>query len=149
MSRSQTPIRVNAPAVAFEIIEDEAIVINFESGAYHSLRGVALRVWQQIAATTSAERLAAAMMAHYEGDPDEIRRSLDSFVGELESSDLITFDPSATIGSGPSGRPNGRVPFAPPVIETFGDMQDYLLMDPVHEVDATGWPNALPTPDQE
>jgi len=28
----------------------------------------------------------------------------------------------------------------PPKIEIFSDMQDILLLDPVHDVDQSGWP---------
>ena len=36
----------------------------------------------------------------------------------------------------------GRVPFEAPSFTTFTDMQDIILLDPVHEVDARGWPHA-------
>jgi hypothetical protein len=32
--------------------------------------------------------------------------------------------------------------FEPPILRTFEDMQDLLLLDPIHEVDEMGWPNA-------
>jgi hypothetical protein len=32
--------------------------------------------------------------------------------------------------------------FQPPVLESYSDMQDILLLDPIHEVDdKAGWPN--------
>ena len=30
--------------------------------------------------------------------------------------------------------------FLPPEIDIFSDMQDILLLDPVHDVDESGWP---------
>ena len=35
-----------------------------------------------------------------------------------------------------------RVPYVPPVLEKFTDMQDLILLDPVHEVSERGWPHA-------
>ncbi len=32
------------------------------------------------------------------------------------------------------------VPYTSPVLETFSDMQEILLLDPVHDVDKAGWP---------
>jgi hypothetical protein len=32
------------------------------------------------------------------------------------------------------------VAYISPVIETFSDMQEILLLDPVHDVDKAGWP---------
>jgi len=40
--------------------------------------------------------------------------------------------------------PAGTV-FAPPVLEVYTDMQDLLLLDPIHDVDETvGWPSPKP-----
>jgi len=33
-----------------------------------------------------------------------------------------------------------RSAFAPPVLERYTDMQDYFLLDPIHEVSPEGWP---------
>ncbi len=32
--------------------------------------------------------------------------------------------------------------FTEPTVHTYADMQDLLLLDPIHDVDETGWPNA-------
>jgi hypothetical protein len=34
--------------------------------------------------------------------------------------------------------------FEPPLLEKFTDMEDLLLLDPVHEVDGRGWPHPAP-----
>jgi hypothetical protein len=34
--------------------------------------------------------------------------------------------------------------FNAPVLNKYTDMQDLLLLDPIHEVDATGWPSIKP-----
>ncbi len=37
-----------------------------------------------------------------------------------------------------------RKHFVQPTIEKYSDMQGLLLVDPIHEVDATGWPAVDP-----
>lgn len=34
--------------------------------------------------------------------------------------------------------------YRPPVLEVFADMQDLLLLDPIHDIDEVGWPVARP-----
>lgn len=34
--------------------------------------------------------------------------------------------------------------FQPPALESYTDMQDLLLLDPIHEVDEMGWPQKAP-----
>jgi hypothetical protein len=43
----------------------------------------------------------------------------------------------------PLPEPSG---FEPPVLEKFTDMQDLILLDPVHEVDERGWPHVPRNP---
>ncbi len=35
-----------------------------------------------------------------------------------------------------------RPAFEAPVLESYSDMQDLLLLDPIHDVDDAGWPVA-------
>ena len=34
--------------------------------------------------------------------------------------------------------------YAAPKLATYSDLQDLLLLDPIHDVDETGWPAARP-----
>ncbi len=52
--------------------------------------------------------------------------------------DLVVEADDGEIGSG-RGERNGD--YVAPVLESFTDMQDLILLDPIHEVDAAGWPN--------
>ena len=38
--------------------------------------------------------------------------------------------------------------FTNPVLEKFTDMAELLLLDPIHEVDDSGWPNKPPNPEK-
>jgi hypothetical protein len=53
---------------------------------------------------------------------------------------------TAAPGGGEARRlPPGRVPFTPPVLGVYTDMQEFMLVDPVHQVDeAAGWPHVKP-----
>ncbi len=49
-------------------------------------------------------------------------------------------DPAAARGNGHQD----SLAFEAPKLEKFTDMQDLVLLDPVHEVDDVGWPAARP-----
>jgi len=34
--------------------------------------------------------------------------------------------------------------YLPPIVEKYTDMQDLLMLDPIHDIDETGWPNKAP-----
>jgi hypothetical protein len=148
MDDPQSVIKVNAPTVAYEFVDDEAIIINFETGVYHSLRGVGLAAWQHIAGTNTRASLMAAITSTYDGDHDDLRLAMENFLDDLIQADLVELVRGTSLpGADPDASVNERLPFEPPVLETFGDMADYLLMDPIHEVDDSGWPNKLPAPE--
>ena len=45
----------------------------------------------------------------------------------------------------PAAEPSAtRRAFAEPRVETFSDLQDLFLVDPIHDVDEAGWPHAKP-----
>ena len=46
----------------------------------------------------------------------------------------------------PGGPPASKPDFQEPALQKYTDMEDLLLLDPIHEVDDTGWPN--PKPDE-
>ena len=37
-----------------------------------------------------------------------------------------------------------RLSFEAPILHKYTDMQDLLLLDPIHEVDEAGWPSVKP-----
>ena len=72
---------------------------------------------------------------------------MSRFLDELAQETLIVPGPTGESNTAPS-RPETTEkdtevrPFQPPVLQKFRDMQDLLLMDPIHDVDEAGWPVA-------
>jgi hypothetical protein len=137
-----TRYTVRGAHVIHEAIEGEVVIINLESGNYYSLRGSGARVWEGIVAGAPTEAIARDLVEAFDGldaPPD-----LAAFLGELEGEGLVGAA-SDDGGGGLPGATGARQAFAPPVLERFTDMQDLILLDPVHEVDeAHGWPHAKP-----
>jgi hypothetical protein len=75
-----------------------------------------------------------------------VQRFLDTLSAEglIESRDGDAAGESVAAAAA-GGDENGdrpKAPFAEPALEKHTDMQDLILLDPVHEVDARGWPHA-------
>jgi Coenzyme PQQ synthesis protein D (PqqD) len=139
--------RVNSPNVIYETIEGEVILIDLKTGTYYSLRGVGAAIWQGIVAGAAGEQIAHELRRRYDASEDQTAAAVKSLVGELERESLIRIDdgegeaaelPMFENGAGP------RLPFEPPSLEKHTDMQDLILLDPVHEVGAEGWPQPKP-----
>jgi hypothetical protein len=132
--------------VIHETIEGETIIIDLASGTYFSLQGSAPAIWQALAQGKSDEQIVAHLEALYASDADELAPAVTSFLQELVSDQLIA--PSEN-GETPGGAAEPvdaaeRAPFVAPKLERYTDMQDIILLDPVHKVDSEGWPHAAP-----
>jgi hypothetical protein len=141
--------RVNSPRVMHETIEGEVILIDLTTGSYYSLRDAGTEVWHAIESGSDEDGIGDAFELRYEGPREEIRSAVGRLLDELAAEGLIepvdsdaVSDERASIAPRPGA--DGRTPFQAPVLEKHTDMQDLILLDPVHEVDPRGWPHAAP-----
>ncbi len=132
--------RVMTPEVIADVIDGEAVIMNLKTGRYFSSEGVGSECWEALAAGRSVEMLVAQLVENYAADRATIESAVDGFVQDLVSHELIA--PSDAAPSADTGRSStpSRTSFHPPVLNVYSDMQDLLLLDPIHDVDATGWP---------
>ncbi len=67
-----------------------------------------------------------------------------AFLKELQEEQLIVTEPAEILAA-----PAGPLPPAAsrPALQKFTDLQDLLMLDPIHEVDERGWPHARPPGD--
>ena len=140
--------RINRPKVIDEAFDDEVVIIDFETGSYYSLNKVGADVWGFIGAGAALGEIMEAIAGRYEGSRPEIEEGVHRLVAELAAENLIVADGETKAESGlPRAEPPpgiGRAVFQPPRLEKFTDMQELILLDPIHEVDETGWPNSKP-----
>jgi hypothetical protein len=123
------PYRLNAPRFAAESFENEVVVLDVEGGVYYSLEGAAAWLFQSLAAGAPLDHVLAHVPDSQVEDARDIARRL------LAETILVPADgPGETVMPPPSG-------VQPPRMTRFDDLQLLLQIDPVHDVDATGWPN--------
>jgi hypothetical protein len=138
--------RVNGPAVTHEVIDDEAVIINLETGNYYSLELVGAEIWTMLAAQASPRAIVDHLARSYGCDRSELEPTVVQLVAELHREQLIVAadsELSRPAESSPA-RPGGARPFRAPVLQKFTDMQEMLLLDPIHDVDERGWPHRKP-----
>lgn len=138
--------RVNQPAVIAEIIDSEAIIVNLDSGAYYSLRDSGCAIWEMLAQGLTVDQTSAALVSRYAGAEEVIAAGVTALTQELLAEQLmLPVDAPADVAAPAALHANGNRPaFQPPLLEKYTDMADLLLLDPIHEVDETGWPHAAP-----
>jgi hypothetical protein len=135
-------LRANRSHVVHETIAGETILIHLGTGTYYSVDGAGSEAWEFLAAGATRESLLAAGRDRYVGDADEIEAGLSSLVEALLREELLVEAEEAEAGESRASLPAGQLPFAVPVLHVYTDMQEFMLVDPIHEVDdAAGWPH--------
>jgi hypothetical protein len=134
--------RVAAPHVIHQTIDGEVILVHLGRGTYHSLRGSGALLFDSLVRGASAADLAAALAGATDADRATIEAAIARFVADLLRDGLVFAEPDGAPGGPAAAAPAGaRRPFEEPRVETYSDLQDLLLTDPIHDVDPPGWPN--------
>jgi hypothetical protein len=143
-----TRFRVNRPKVIHETINDEVVMIDFDTGNYFSLNHAGTHVWSLIESGSTLGEIIEGIKHLYKGSPTDIADAVNRLVAELNQEELVVPEssgPSESVGgdkaSVESRGEADKLDFEAPALQKFTDMQDLLLLDPIHEIDETGWPN--------
>lgn len=132
--------RINEPSVVAQIIEGEALLIAFESGTYYSARESGGVIIDAIQRGVALPRIIAGL-ASAEPGATGIEQDVAAFVGRLLVEGLIVRD-DARVPAAEAAWLAPNVEFRSPVLEKYTDLEDLLILDPIHDIDASGWPVA-------
>src|SRR5689334_4223262 len=142
--------RVNTPTVTHETIDGEAVIINLDSGNYYSLVEAGSFIWAVVERGASADDVQQLVQQTYHGDAGEIDRGVQELLAQLQQENLIVPVEGAPddehIEVLPSNNGHEKPLFNAPSLNKFSDMQELLLLDPIHDVDEAGWPKPVPEP---
>ncbi len=141
--------KINNPKVVHENIDGEAVIVNLEKGDYYSLVQTAADVWDMIEKGLSRDYIVQGMLQRYEGDRKVIETAINNFLEELQREELIVISQNYGSRNTPLTEAQikinvnqGKLNFEPPILEKYTDMEELIALDPIHEVDEMGWPNA-------
>jgi Coenzyme PQQ synthesis protein D (PqqD) len=134
---------VGGPSVVHETIEGEVIIVNLDKGLYFSTDGVGACIWAMIVAgRTADEILLWAKDALDAGH--EVAADVAEFLDDLRENELVRVIAETPEG-GDFDLPAAPATYAKPTLHVYADMEELLLLDPIHDVsDDAGWPHAAP-----
>ena len=146
---SNQRFRVNTPTVTHETIDNEAVIINLDSGNYYSLMEVGSFIWGHVEKGASVSEVQNLVLQTYDGDAQDIDRGVKELLAQLQQENLIVpvdgtggaFDVAQLV---PSSNGHEKPSFTAPMLHKYSDMQELLLLDPIHDVDDAGWPKPVP-----
>ena len=139
---SDSRYKINYPNVVAESFGNECVIVNLEKGTYFSLEALSTELWNAIVAATPMSVISAALLEKFPNSSDEISQDLRQFLNTLIEHDLL----KVLTETLPVNSLDFQVQaYSKPTITVHSDLEDILLLDPVHDINEEGWPSG-PTP---
>ena len=76
-------------AVMFQQLQEEAVLLNLDSGLYFGLDPIGTRIWNLLAQGQSLPQIVSTIMAEYEVDIEQCTSDLLKLLGDLEAQGLV------------------------------------------------------------
>lgn len=123
-----------------DVFGEEVVLVNLESGVYYSLRGSATQIWIRLVSQYAIPEIIADLLNIYQVAEQDLVVDIDQFINQLIDFKIIKITSDSTSKQIDFTVNTTLLEYNPPILETFSDMQEILLLDPVHDVDKAGWP---------
>ena len=134
--------KLNAPSVVEETFDSETVIVNLVSGYYYSITKSGVAIWNLLLQGYSASEAVTQLRRSFQATEEQLTQAVEEFSAKLLAEQLIApVNGEATQAPRSSEQSQTPVPFELPILERYTDMQDLLLLGPIHEVDDSGWPN--------
>lgn len=133
--------QINSPQVIREFFDDEAVIVNLELGIYYSLDSIGAIVWGLIEQGASNTQIVEKLSQMFKQPPNNMEKDIEEFIDLLLKEELIAATDNASLTSFDSINIDNKLTYSKPTLNKYTDMQELLLLDPIHEVDEEGWPN--------
>lgn len=129
------------PNIVFEESDREVVVVDLVSGVYYFLTGSGAYVWLALQSGLTASDCSATIAAEHPA-AGNVEPGVIDFVNDLLERGLLQVADGPIERSTPLPSVTDFIPgtYSAPSLESFADLQDILLLDPVHDVDPAGWP---------
>jgi len=126
------------------------MIVRLDSGNYYSMNTTGGQVWALIEQGASKDQIVSAFSGLYGLEKKSTEEPIETFLKYLIAEELILpngASPEASAAYQPAGIQRLTDSFEPPLLNKYSDMQELLILDPIHDVSDAGWPN--PKPEKE
>lgn len=78
-----------APHIAWRRVEEEIVALDLNTSVYYSFNDVGARVWELVAGSEPAAKVAEAVAAEFDGDAAAIAKDTEEFIDSLCKEKLL------------------------------------------------------------
>lgn len=130
---------INSGNVSSEVFDNEAVVVNFVTGKYFGMSGSAPFIWRMFENPCSTEQVMDVLNGNTPITVDQVN-ALNAFIDVLVKEELL-IDIDGPADTEPGAHVTHPGEYADPILEIYEDLQELIVLDPVHDADPErGWP---------
>ena len=134
---------INEKRIVFEIFDKEVVLVNLDTGHYFVLEQSAGDIWRCLACGLTVPEAARHLEAVYAVQREGLENDIAELLGKLVEDQLLELhDSESRMIDGLSLPEPGKMPrpYAEPFVFRYTEMENLIQMDPIREVDESGWP---------
>lgn len=131
--------RPNSPPVVHETVGDETIIVNLDAGVYYALNSSASRLWTELERGVPVAELVEDAARQSGASANEVEGAVQAFIDSLVAEELVVARENGDQQAAASASWPAGAGFETPALERFTDMQELLLLDPIHDIGVGGW----------
>jgi len=144
--KNHSHLKVNEPNVVHETIEGEAILLNLKTGNYYSIEWPGTFIWDLLTETGDVVGIKKAFIEANQSKENEVNKAYSQFIDLLLEEELMVtvengeFKSFSVDNETEEEFTKAFSKLDKLKLNKYSDMQDMLLLDPIHDVDEKGWP---------
>ena len=138
-----TRFAIRRPEVVSEVFDAETVVVDLVAGRYYAFNATATAIWSRLALRPTLDEVAAALTPAF-GGAELARAEVAPFLDRLVEAGLVLRTdgaPEETTAAAAVPPALAAGPLPPADFEVFTDLEDLLVLDPIHDLDESGWPS--------
>ena len=144
---SQQRYIIDRSNIVYEVFDNEVVIINLENGNYYSYNGIGVDIWCKLTNEISIFDIIKLLSKKYQTiQVNELKQIISKSVAELANENLLVLSEinnnhkkivsTETYDDNKVSQDNIKTP----TLQRYTDMQEFLLVDPIHEIDYEKWP---------
>lgn len=127
--------------VSSEEFDSETVCVNFATGNYFGLRGAAASILDAFASPRTEDEAVELVVRHFQIDAAQVDTEIRQFIARLIGEKLLIEDQDQSDATHEATGLARQVSYEAPQIEIYSDLNELIMLDPVHEIDREhGWP---------
>lgn len=80
---------INSDRIVWRNIEEEAVILNLDSGYYYSLNELGTKIWQLLIKNKTTAEIISFVYKEYDINKNKIKKDLLKIINELKRENLI------------------------------------------------------------